>query len=246
VIIDAHVSVGPDPGYPSPGPGELLRLLDRSGVDRAVLGPVGAWAAVDNADGNRELSSWVRRHPDRLAAWAAVNPWYGAKAVAEVDRALDDGAVGLKLIPAVQGHSLLSPVLEPVLDAAEARRALVYAVTGTPVAAEPLQLAELARRRPRLVFVMGRSGRTDFALDLVPALTSATNLVAETAYNAAGLIGDLVGRLGAGRVVFASDAPRNLLPLELDRVRRADLGADELAAVLGGSLTELLRGVGRS
>jgi hypothetical protein len=57
----------------------------------------------------------------------------------------------------------------------------VYVVTGVPVADEPLQLAELARRFPRVTFVMGRSGRTDFSLDLVPALTSAANLVAETA-----------------------------------------------------------------
>lgn len=241
MTTDAHVAAGELPGLPALGVGELLRVLDGGGVERAVLGPVGRWLAVDNEDGNRTLAGWCDAHPDRLAHWAAVNPWYGARAAEELRRAFAAGARGLKLAPSVQGFGLLSPLLEPVLDVAEEHARPVYVVTGVPVASEPLQLAELALRRPGVTFVMGRSGRTDFSLDLLPALTTGPNLVAETAYNGASLIAGLVAALGAGRVLFSSDVPFNDLALELERVERAGLAGDDRAAVLGGTAAALLK-----
>lgn len=238
-VVDAHVPVGELPQLLEPDVDALLRLLDRHGVERAVLGPVGRWAAVDDAEGNEVLAGWVRGHPDRFRHWATANPWYGHRAVEKLHRAAADGAVGIKVDPARQGTSLLSTVLEPVLDVAEELALPVYVVTGIPVAAEPLQLAELALRRPDTTFVMGRSGRTDFSLDILPALRTSTNLVAETAYNAAGLVAQLVQELGAGRVVFASDAPLTELGLELERVHRAALSPADLAAVLGGTTGRL-------
>jgi uncharacterized protein len=239
-VVDAHVAAGELPHLPALGVDDLLRTLDHGGVERGVLAPVGRWVAVDNAEGNDTLLGWAAAHPDRLAAWATVNPWYGERACAELRRAFEAGACGLKLAPSVQGFGLLTPVLEPVLDVAEEYGRPVYVVTGVPVAAEPLQLAELALRRPGLTFVMGRSGRTDFSLDLMPALTTGPNLVAETAYNGASLIAGLVETLGAGRVLFSSDVPLNDLALELERVERAGLSDADRAAVLGGTATALL------
>lgn len=239
-VVDAHVAAGELPHLPTLGVGDLLRTLDDGGVGRGVLAPVGRWVAVDNSDGNRTLAGWADAHPDRLSWWATVNPWYGDRARAELERALEAGACGLKLAPSVQGFGLLSPLVEPVLDVAEEHGRPVYVVTGVPVASEPLQLAELALRRPGLTFVMGRSGRTDFSLDLLPALTSGPNLVAETAYNGASLIAGLVATLGAGRVMFSSDVPFNDLALELERVERAGLADADRAAVLGGTAATLL------
>ncbi|WP_203416849.1 amidohydrolase family protein [Jiangella ureilytica] len=240
-MIDAHVAAGDLPDLPTLGVDDLLRTLDDVGVERAVVGPVGRWVAVDNEDGNRTLAGWVGAHPHRLAWWATVNPWYGRdRAGAELRRAFADGACGLKLVPSVQGFGLLSPLLEPVLDVVEEHGRPVYVVTGVPVASEPLQLAELALRRPGLRFVMGRSGRTDFSLDLLPALTTGPNLVAETAYNGAALITRLVAELGPGRVLFSTDAPFNDARLELERVGRAGLTDADRAAVLGGSATAVL------
>ncbi|MBB5791203.1 amidohydrolase family protein [Jiangella mangrovi] len=245
-VVDAHVAAGEHPSLPTLGVDALLQAMDDGGIERAVVGAVGRWVAVDNAEGNRTLAGWAQAHPDRLAFWATVSPWYGARACAELERAFADGACGLKLAPSVQGFGLLSPLLEPVLDVAEEHGRPVYVVTGVPVASEPLQLAELALRRPGLTFVMGRSGRTDFSLDLLPALTTGPNLVAETAYNGASLIATLVATLGADRVLFSSDAPFNDAGLELARAERAGLADADRAAVLGGSATKLLLGGGAS
>lgn len=239
-MIDVHVRFGDDLGVTDVD--DLLLLLDAHGVRRAVLGPVGRWVAVDNREGNEVVARAVRRHPDRLAGWAAVNPWYGDRAVDELRRALDDGLVGLKLVPAQQGFALLSPLLDGMLTEVAARGVPVYVVTGVPVAAEPFQLTELARRWPTVPFVMGRSGRTDFSLDLVPALCGAGNLVAETAYNGPDHLRRMAAAIGVDRLLFASDLPANDLGLELARFAEAGFDPQARARVTAGVATRLLGG----
>lgn len=237
-MIDAQVRFGDDCGVTDVD--ALLGRLDAHGVRTAWLGPVGRWLAVDNREGNEAIAAAARRHPGRLTGWAASNPWYGVRAVDELRRALDDGLVGLKLAPADQGVGLLSPLLDGLLAELAQRGAPVYVVTGTPVAAEPFQLTELARRWPAVPFVMGRSGRTDFALDLLAALTGAENLFAETAHNGAGDLRRIAAAIGAGRMLFASDLPANDLGLELARFGRAGFDDSGRAQVLGGVAARLL------
>lgn len=241
-MIDLHLRFGEEFGFGDVD--AVLRALDAYGLDLGVLGPVGRWVAVDNREGNQAVAEATRRHPGRLAGWASVNPWYGRRAVDELRRALDDGLVGLKLVPAQQGLTLLSPLLDDVLAVAAERGVPVYVVTGVPIAAEPLQLTELARRWPTVTFVMGRSGRTDFALDLIPALTGADNLVAETAYNGGGDLRRVAAAIGAGRIAFASDAPANDLGLELARLGRAGFDEPARAQIAAGTAKRLLGGRG--
>lgn len=239
-IVDLRCSAGTAPGFDFSSPEPLLAELDRNGVARAVLGPIGSWAAVEHDAGDEELRRWCRRWPDRFGRWASVNPWW-PDAPARLRRLLDAGALGLQLVPAVQGFSLLQPdLVEPLLEVSGTTGTPVYVVTGVPIAAEPLQLTELARRHPELTFVMGRSGRTDFALDLLPAAAAVPNIVVETAYNAGEVIRDCVERLGAHRVAFVSDAPFNDVDLELRRIAGAALPQQSLRAVLAGTAQALL------
>jgi predicted TIM-barrel fold metal-dependent hydrolase len=108
------------------------------------------------------------------------------------------------------------------------------------VSSLPLQLAELARRFPETNFIMGRSGRTDFALDLMPAARQAPNIYLETAYNAPGLVDNLIREFGAARVLFASDAPFTNLGLELEKLDRLTASPVERAEVFGGAWLALL------
>lgn len=228
--IDIHCAAGTGPGYQFTEPEPVLAAMDVCGVDRSVLGPIGRWAAVDHADGEAVLRSWCERWPDRFLRWVTVNPWYddAAQRLAEVI----EPAVGLKLAPALQGFSLLQlPLVRPLLEVAARYGKPVYVVTGVPIAGEPFQVTELARQFPDVVFVMGRSGRTDFSVDLLPALQGASNIIAETAYNGADLIADLVRALGPGRMAFASDQPFNDLDLEIARIGRADLTAAEFTSI---------------
>jgi predicted TIM-barrel fold metal-dependent hydrolase len=240
LVIDGHVTAGAGI-YFDTDPEQLIEAMDRYGIGRAVLAPSDGWLAVDNREGNDQILAWARRWPGRLLGYATANPWYGERALAELERALDAGLHGIKLHPARQGFMLLEPIVEPILALAARRRVPVYVVTGVPVASMPLQLAELARRFPETQLIMGRSGRTDFSLDLLPAAQLAPNIYIETAYNLPATLGVIAQAIGPGRLLFASDAPFTNLELELGKLELIPEWPAMREAVLGANLARLLR-----
>lgn len=239
-IIDAHVTAGPTP-YGDVAVKALVAVMDQHHIQRAVLSPVDRWLAVDNREGNDTLLAWNKRWPGRLLGYATANPWYGAAAVAEVERALDNGLVGIKLHPARQGFILLDAVVEPLLDLAARRRVPVYVVTGVPIASMPMQLAEVARRYPDAPFIMGRSGRGDFGLmDLIPSVQQAPNIYIETAYNLPSSLELILDVIDSGRVIFASDWPNTILDLEFEKLDRLRLSAAQRTAMMQGNMARLV------
>jgi predicted TIM-barrel fold metal-dependent hydrolase len=99
---------------------QLLHEMDRSGVERAIL--LGwYWKNGDTcALMNRFYADCVRQHPDRLSAFATIQPLDGvAQAVAEVRRACNDGLVGLgELSPHSQGYDVTNGAFREVLGLA--------------------------------------------------------------------------------------------------------------------------------
>lgn len=241
-VIDGHVTLGAGHAF-SADAGAFVAQMDAAGVVGALVSPVDRELAVANREGNDRVLGLARRYPGRLYAYASANPWFGAPAVAEVERALGEGAVAVKLHPPLQGFSLLDGLCDPVLDIAARHRVPVYVHTGTPPGALPLQLAELALRHPTVQILMGKLGKTDFWRDAQYALDLAPNLLADTAHDfPERAVARVHERLGAGRIVFSSNHPVGRLPLELEKVCAMTIPEADLAAVLGGNLASALAG----
>ena len=84
----------------------LLRLMDREGIDRAVVGSLSGVFYRNAQVGNEELFREVRGHEDRLISVATINPGYpGWERDFERCRC-ELGMKGLKLYPMVHGYSL--------------------------------------------------------------------------------------------------------------------------------------------
>lgn len=240
-IHDAHVFVGQSDLF-DVSPSGLLDIMDKNGISRAMLSPSDRWLAVDNREGNDAILEAARRWPDRFGGYATANPWYGQRALAELERALDHGLSAIKLHPGRHGFMLLEPLVDGILQLADQRGVPVYVVTGIATASMPLQLAEQARRFPGINFVMGRSGRTDFGwLDLSAAVQQAPNIYLETVYNLPGMLDTLIELVGAERVLFASDTPLTNLALELEKLTQLRAGPAVLPAILGDNLARLMR-----
>jgi predicted TIM-barrel fold metal-dependent hydrolase len=238
-LVDAHVR--PPAGAPQAVAATLLAEMDAAGVDGALVSPAEAEIAVRNRAGNERVLAVARAAPGRLHAYATANPWYGAEAAVELDRALAAGAAAVLLNSALQGFLLLDEIVDPLIAVAREHGVPVYAHTGTPVHALPLQLAELALRFPDVAFVMGHAGRTDFRMDALPALQTAANLYMELSHEPVQTgIAPLVAAVGAGRLVFASDYPERPLRAAVERLRAAPLDDAARARVGGGTLLELL------
>ena len=219
----------------------LLDEMDRNGVERTVIGPDRGYAAVENRAGNAYIAAAARRHPDRFTGFAVASPWYGKKAVDELERARGLGLSGLKIFPALQGFILTDPLIYPLIDFAEKADWPVWCATGTPVSAMPLQLAELAETYPRVRFMMGYGGFCDFWNDVPDALGRCPNLWIETSYIIFSQITAWVAGCGISKFVFGSDHPFSSLPLELKKIGMLKPPVDK-AKILGGNIVKFLGG----
>src|SRR4051794_10512833 len=76
MILDLNVFLGRWPfaplGYENAE--DILRLLDRAGIDRAAVSSLNSVFYYDAEIGNREVGEACRRYPDRLIPFVAINP----------------------------------------------------------------------------------------------------------------------------------------------------------------------------
>lgn len=240
MIIDAHIQIG-EGRYFRAEPEQVAEQMDRKGIDRALISPIDREMAVHNREGNDRVLALAKRYPDRFLAYATANPWFEEAAVAELERALGEGAAAVKLHPPLQGFMILESLVHPLIEVAARHRAPVYVHTGTPAFALPLQLTELALTYPEVAFIMGKNGKSDFWMDAVPALERATNIYGDTAHDFPERgMARLCREIGAERLVFSSNHPVSRMALEADKVRDLGVSDAEKAAVLGGNMQRLL------
>jgi predicted TIM-barrel fold metal-dependent hydrolase len=247
-----------------PSAGGLLAAMDAAEIERAVL--LG-WYWERPAScllQNRFHADCVRRHPDRLAAFAAMHPGLGVEGVeAEMGRARGEGLAGLgELSPHSVGHGLDDPAFGAALE-----RAAEFGWPVTLHAADPEgrpypgrvatplgDFIALARRYPGTRFILAHWGGL---LPLrLPDEELPPNLFYDTAASplehTAAVWKEMTDAVGPDKVVFGSDFPLNLYPkldAEPNLARfaaeaRGALGGAALAAVLRGNL-ECLLGKGR-
>jgi predicted TIM-barrel fold metal-dependent hydrolase len=242
MIVDGHVTLGRVDGVEVEA-GTLLAQMDRAGVELALVSPDPRETAVAHREGHDRLLELCGQYPGRLLAYATANPWLGAAAVEELDRALAAGAVAIKLHPYLQGFQPVESIVDPIMELATDRGVPVYVHSGTPVQATPFQVAALADRFPTVPVILGRAGKTDFKADAAPALQATPNLYGDTAHDfpLTGMAAQLAAA-GPRRVVFTSDFPYGDVCHELRRARALPAGDAVLRDVLGGNLLRLLQG----
>ena len=124
--------------------------MDKAGVDVAIVSltcPSVYWGGEDvstaTAAAMNDLMAYQQgRYPDRIRFFASL-PWqYADRAVAELDRAVKAGAVGVFVSANIDGESLTAPQFAPVWEAID-RLALPVLVHPTaPQGSVELQLDE--------------------------------------------------------------------------------------------------------
>ena len=213
-MIDGHVHLG-DGIKMQLDEDTLLKHMDFAGIDIAIACSMDKYLAVYNREGNEFIAKAVRRHPDRLMGMASVNPWYGKKACDELNRALCDGLCGLKLHPVLQGFRLSDPIVYPLLEIADKADVPVYVHTGTAGIAEPFHALGLALDFPRINFIMGHAGASDYYNDTVRALEFAQNLYIESSRNGPANFCHWQINNAVDRVIFGSNAPEYHQDIEI-------------------------------
>ena len=148
-VIDAHGHVG---NWEVLGmrddAGEVLRTMDRAGIDVAVV------FGIFHPEGRRsndDAAAFVAAHPDRFAALAYASPLMPGSMVSELTRAIDDlGFLGVKIYPPYTPWPLDHEAWDPIYAFVHERGLPLLSHTDAGDVSRPAQLAAAARRFPRL------------------------------------------------------------------------------------------------
>ena len=240
-LYDAHTHIGQnDPDGYKQTPDELIAAL--APVDaRAVLFPMhepdGYPAANDVAIGA------AADHPDRLVAFCRVSPH--DHAIPEARRALDAGAVGIKLHPRAEQFGMDEPVVGELVELAHERHMpmLIHAGRGIPALGE--NTVRLAERYPDATLILAHAAISDLAW-LWKVLPDHPNVLIDTSWwNPVDLVA-LFALAPPSSIVWASDSPYGRpiagIVMTLRCALQAGLSPEQVRGVAGGNLVRVIAG----
>lgn len=238
------------------GEDDLLAAMDEAGVDRAVLCGFG-WGRLELCrEQNDYVLDCIRRHPDRLIGFAAVQPRSGEAALAELERCVNAGMRGIgEVCPDGQDWQVDDRrYAGPLAEAAIALGVPLLVHTTEPVGHEyhgkgsvtlPA-LYWLMSRYPELRLVLGHWGGGFPFYELMPEVASVAQNVSYDTAASLFLYRDEIFRIGVDivgrrKIVFGSDFPLIEPSRVLNRVRLLGLPEQTFADIFGNNAARLLK-----
>jgi len=227
---------------------EIVKYMDRMGIERVMLS-LGYPLFNDPSPeqlraANDQVFRAIKSRPDRAYGFVYLNPNYLQSSLDEFDRFVRDGPmVGVKLLVAKRCNS---PELDPIVEKASVMKAAILQHTwlkvggNLPGESSPYDIVELAARHPHVPLICGHTGG-DWELG-IRVIRSTGNLYAGLAGSnpTSGFVEMAVRELGAGRIIYGSDAFGRSFASQLAKVRGADIPELAKDLILGENLRHML------
>ena len=223
-----------------------LRAGDRIGITCHVASILGSWGATsptyfqspdDTRRGNDEMLALQRGDP-RIRSYVAVNPNDTAFAIAEIDRCMRAGAIGLKLAAARRADErLLDPIIEkaaehalPVLHHIWQHRRRHW---GGQDISDGADLAALAGRHPATAFILAHIGGGGDYAHTFAAVRDVPNVYLDLSGSGVdrGMLDDAVSAVGAERLLWGADLTLCTGLAKLWALEVIGLSGDDLAGI---------------
>ena len=244
VVVDAHTHLGHDEDGQSLDPAGLIASLDQVGpTARACTFPL---HDPDRAPAyrvpNDRVLHWAQESGGRLYPYCRLDPGDGP--VAEAERCLALGARGIKLHPRAQAFGFGDQVAESIWKVAQEAKVpiLIHAGRGMP-RMDPL--ADLALRYPDVVLVLAHAAIADQGM-FAARLRDHPNILYDTSTFSVFDQLELLARVPAERIVFASDVPYGrplgALYTALRMAAYAGLDERERTYLVGATMMDVLDG----
>lgn len=216
--------------------GDLLRLLDRHQVDRALTVSLRG-AYYDFVAANKDVLAASQKHPQIIPV-ATLHPGRYIGCLEEVRRCIGEGIVAFRFFPDLQGwhpselHFLR--VAEAITEHGGRAILLPGGIGGWPTA-----LARHLGHLPLTVIMMnvgyGVLG------EAIAAMMCAPNLACEgTMFDTPWVYETLCREVGQHRVFFGSGLPARYFSSAYGMVQHAELSDEQRAAILCGNAERLL------
>lgn len=239
MIVDCHCHAGTGDGFRGPWDTEarIEPHLERAravGIERTVVFPV---FNSDYGAANARLSRIVKRYPDELIGFAAVNP------------TRDAGRIGLLLGRAVEQYGFRGVKVhgfdsQPTREACEVVRR--YRLPMLVDVVGKIDVVEmLANQYPDVNFIIPHLGtfadNWTIHLHLIDQLCRFPNVYADTSgVRYWQILVKAVRRVGPDKLLFGSDGPLLHPALELSKIRLLGLPPAEEMLITGGNILRLV------
>jgi predicted TIM-barrel fold metal-dependent hydrolase len=256
MIVDANCAIGhwPFRRLWATTADDLLRMLDRAGIDRAIVAHTHSVFYRSPHDGNAELYEAVRPHADRLIPFASLSPAY-AGWKDDLRQCVDEwGTRGLRLYPGYHGYDLRGEPAAELLAAADERRLPVSIGCSfeDPRQRHPLdtapdvtehQLGAVAWRFPALRLLI-----TNTSLPVAEMVVRHAPHNQNVSFDTSSFSGPLseaataaLRLLGPQRLLLGTHAPFRYPQVSLLRVQTMETDGATRTAVLGENALRLLQ-----
>lgn len=253
IDVHAHVWGGPDADRQCD---HLVACARRVGITELWCSrpiPGGRIASMEEVRRcNDGVLQAMRRHPDMIRGLCFVIPGYFREAVAEAERCLDAGMIGIKLY---NQYKIDDPAVRPIIELAAERRVpiLVHAAYLSPPfdAAQPrtshgADFARASQRHPEAIFIHGHiGGGGDWEWTLRALRDASPRVYVDTSGSNLddGQVEYAVSELGAGRVLFATD---NMIEGGVGKVLGSTLSDEEKERIFFDNAAAMLALQGKS
>lgn len=211
---------------------DLLRSMDRHGIDRAVLIP---FPVVDDFRAEHDLiAAAVRAWPDRFTGTACIYPFVASDVfLQEIRRCSEElGFKAIKLQPQYQPLNPISPRSSFFFEAASRHHLVVVCHTGTGV---PFSLPSLlivpARQFPDVTFVIGHAGGSVYVSESIVAATVCPNIYIELSSLMPHHLLEVLSHVPAGRLMAGSDLPESI-GVEFGKILTLDIPEEARRQIL--------------
>jgi uncharacterized protein len=192
----------------------------------------------DVTQGNDVMLQIAEREHDRTRMYVTVNPNYTTHALEEIERCVERGAVGVKLLASRRADD---PLLDPIADAAgKGGLPILHHIWQHRRREWPSQeisdgadLARLAARHPRTNFILAHiAGGGDYA-HTYSAIADSPNVYPDLSGSGVdrGMLDDAIAILGTRRLLWACDITMETGLAKLRALEVIGLSRDELADI---------------
>jgi predicted TIM-barrel fold metal-dependent hydrolase len=211
---------------------KLLARMDEAGVDMAAISS-SRNTPGPTCDAHEHIIDAVHAYPDRLIGYARIDPWYGEASVAALEEAAARGLRGLKLHPATYMLYPYDDLTVSVVQRAGELGLPVLIHSGDENMCLPYQIDRLAARCPDTTIILAHIGGYFYHQAALDVAERRANVLVDTSeIPLPDHVRQAVGRLGAENVLFGTDAPCCDIRLELLKIERAGLTAEQEECVL--------------
>lgn len=196
--------------------------------------------------GNDAMLALCAAEPDRVRMYVTVNPNHTAHALAEVERCVARGAIGIKLLASRRADD---PLLDPIAELAAER--------GLPIlhhawqhrrhewpsqeASDGIELARLASRHPRTTIILAHIGGGGDWAHTNAAIQDVPNLVVDISGSGVdrGMLDAALEAIGPERMLWACDVTMETGLAKLRALEVTGLEPDRIELVKWGNAVRI-------